>query len=794
MTPTGGPWLGVLAESLRLVAQRLRAAADRARPFVTRVGGPLLAATRRVAAPVGAGARVAGQRARQRMSALGHSVYHALASRNFWLLLPKAALFVGLPLLGLSAVLYANCGFNGCPDIGQLTAYQPGGAPVLLDRDGERFADLAPYERVVVSLDSLPEHVPAAFIAVEDRRFWDHDGVDWVRAFGAAWANVRSRSFGEGFSTIPMQLARNIFPEDLPGSSRTPKRKIEEVRVARLIEDRFDKRAILEMYLNHIYFGGGAYGIDAASRLYFGKPAARLTVPEAATLAGLPKAPSHYDPRRRPEQSRARRDLVLTLMEQQALLDPADAQKARAASLTVREGASSGSRFGVPLGAYFIDVVRDLLEERFGERLYRSRLRIYTTLDVNAQRAAERELANQLQSLQSRVRRGPGDLQGAVVVMDALSGDVMALVGGRDPVTRYNRAILGARQLGSSFKPFVFAAALQEGVPTSQVLVDMPVSIRVSRGNVWEPSNYDGQFEGAVSLRNALVRSRNIPTVRLASDVGIADVANTARAAGVHALMDETPSLALGTVATSPLELAGAYTTFATLGHTASPRFVMRVEDEDGQLLWEPPYEPPVTGMDPRVAYIITDILQDAVTFGTGTGARSAGYYGPAAGKTGTTNDATDAWFAGYTPELVGVVWIGYDQPSSLGSAATGGGYAAPVWGRIMRQIYSERPMPDGWSPPSGLVWARVDPTSGYVLQQGCYPRNSGEATEVFLTESVPPTICPYRSFWGDLWRRISGREDEGDRVRRPEIRELKPSIRRGVGRRRGNGPPGDEG
>jgi 1A family penicillin-binding protein len=705
-------------------------------------------------------------------------------------------LVAGALLAGLALLLYANCGTAGCPDIRQLTAYQPGGAPVLLDRHGEKFADLAPYERLVVSLDSLPPHVANAFIAVEDRRFWRHNGVDWRRVGGAALANVRARGVTQGSSTIPMQLARNIFPRELPGTERTMKRKLQEARVAQQIEARFSKSEILEMYLNHIYFGGGAYGIDAAARLYFGKSSHDLTVGEAATLAALPKAPTHYDPRRRPEQSVARRDLVLTLMEQQSLIDGETAAGARESELAVRTDAAR-DRSGVPLGPNFIDIVRDVLEERFGENLYRSRLRIHTTLDPIAQRAAETELETQLKSLSGRVRAGEGELQGSVVVMEAATGDVLALVGGRDPTTsRYNRATHGRRQVGSAFKPFVFAAALHEGIPTSQLVLDAPLRMQLSRNDVWEPSNFDGMYEGNVSLRRALVRSRNIPTVRLASAVGIDDVARTARAAGVSAQMDETPALALGTVAMSPLQLATAYTTFATLGSTAEPRFIVRVEDEKGKLLWQPARRPSVRGMDAAVAYIVTDILRDAVDHGTGTGVRSAGFRGPVAGKTGTTNNATDAWFVGYTPDVVGAVWIGYDRPSPLGGAATGGGFAAPVWGRIMRQVYAERPLPDAWTAPAGVQQLRIDPYTGLVLQDGCEPYGTGSTTEIFTAANVPQTACPYRDFWSDFWNRVGGvfdgrggRSGERERQQRDNVLGGGRDVRI-ESERRGNAQP----
>jgi penicillin-binding protein 1A len=747
MTSKRAPWLGVLAGSLRILYSLLLQALGLLRPAAARFWARLSAVR---------GGRAAGAAVPSEGTPAGMAgKFFALANRFplGW----KATVAGGLTSAGLVLFLYSNCGLDGCPDVRTLTAYQPGGAPVLLDKDGNRFADLTPYERVVVKLDSLPEHVSEAFIAVEDQRFWKHDGVDWKRVVGATIANIRSGGVSQGSSTISMQLARNVFPEDLPGQERTFRRKLQEMRVAKLIERSYEKPVILEMYLNHIYFGGGAYGIEAASRLYFDKPATELTVAESATLAALPKAPSHYDPRRQPERSLARRNLVLALMEAQGLLTPQEAAEAREVELATRDDGGR-DRSGVPLGAYFIDVIRPELEERFGEALYRSKLRIHTTLDPVTQRAAEQELEKQLASLDGRVRKSDEQLQGAAVVLEAHTGEVRALVGGRDPTSsRYNRATRGRRQLGSSFKPFVFAAALQEGVPTSQVLLDMPYTLEISRANVWTPSNYDGEYEGAVSLRNALVRSRNVPTVRLASEVGIADVAAAARAAGVVEPMDETPSLALGTVALSPLQLATAYTTFATLGYTATPLFVLRVEDEAGTLLWQAEREPLAQGMEPRVAYVVTDILKDAVDWGTGTGARSAGYEGPAAGKTGTTNDATDAWFVGYTPELVGAVWIGYDQPAPLGSAATGGGFAAPVWGRIMRKVYEDRPMPEDWRQPEGIVNRRVDPSTGFVLQDGCHPRGGFERVEIFLEEHVPTSVCPYQNFWTDVWNRIRG-------------------------------------
>jgi len=729
-----------------------------------------------------------------------------------WPLSDMQTLAAGVVAFVIGFGLYLNCGVGGCPDIRQLSAYQPGGAPELLDRHGKKFADLAPYERVVVRLDSLPEYVPSAFVAVEDRRFWDHNGVDWIRVFGAALANVRSRGVAQGSSTITMQLARNVFPKELPGSQRTMKRKLQEARVARQIERNFEKREILEMYLNHIYFGGGAYGIEAASRLYFNRYAKRITLAQAAALAALPKAPAHYDPRRRPERSAERRAIVLTLMEQQGYIDAEQAEEAREADINTE--ANGSIRGAMPLGAYYIDVVRGMLEDRFGEELYREKLRIFTTLDPVAQRAAERELEAQLKRLDGRVRDGEGPLQGALVLMDAHTGGVLALVGGRDPASsRYNRATRAQRQVGSAFKPFVYATALHEGVPTSRLVSDAPYSLRLSGNDVWEPKNYDGTYEGDMPLRQALVESRNVPTVRLASDVGIDDVADLARSAGVTAEMDETPALALGTVAMSPLQLATAYTTFATLGTTAEPLFVQRVEDADGNVLWSIPETRKQSGLEPAVAYIINDVLKDAVNYGTGTGVRSAGYYGIVAGKTGTTNNATDAWFVGYTPEVVGTVWIGYDQPSSLGSAATGGGFAAPVLGRVLRDLYEDRSVRD-WEVPAGVARYYVDPFTGLVLADGCQPEHGIATSELFTPDNIAELTCPYQDWWGQVWDRVQdvfdgkndrgrnsppppanprgrGADDARERERQMEefMRERSERLRRGNnGRGNGNG------
>ncbi|MGQ0562592.1 MAG: transglycosylase domain-containing protein, partial [Gemmatimonadota bacterium] len=675
---------------------------------------------------------------------------------------------LGLKLLALAIVvtyladytLYATCGLRGCPDALKLVAYQPGGASVLLDRNGRKFADLAPVEREMVKLAALPDYVAAAFIAVEDQRFSQHNGVDWKRVAGAALRNLAAGEIGQGSSTITMQLSRNVFSDRLKATDKSLRRKLFEARVAKQIEKRFSKREILELYLNHIYFGGGAYGVQSASRYYFEKPASKLRLHEAALLAAIPKAPSHYDPRNRATRAKARRNLVLDLMAQQGAISGERAVEAKDRRLGVTSD-PPGFRGTPPLGAYFVQMVRRELEDELGEDVYTKKLEVYTTLDVNAQRAAEEELARQLRivesgalgSLNGRQRyrgydrwspAGPQYLQGAVVVKEIDTGDIIALVGGRDiRHSRFNRATLASRQAGSAFKPFVYAAAIDQGYAASQPILDSPVQL-VSNGRAWEPRNYDSEYYGLLSLRNALAYSRNIPSVRLAAAVGDDDIEQVARATGIRGDVQNTPMVALGITEVTPMELATAIGTFGGMGVRSEPRTIVRVEDESGRVVYETRVRNE-TRFDPAVSYIVTDMLRDAVDYGTGTAVRRAGFRGPVAGKTGTTSDGADVWFVGYTPDLVAAVWVGYDARRPLPARASGGSVSAPVFGRMMRRIYRTRPLPGGFIVPDRVVARLIDSESGQILEHGCVPRYGNAVREVFLEDAQPPTVCPRR-------------------------------------------------
>jgi len=658
-----------------------------------------------------------------------------------------------VPVLAAGALwaLWQRCGLRGCPDIQVLETLVHDQAAVVLDRHGRELARLHRGERLVVPLDSLPEYVPATFIAVEDRRFWSHAGVDWRRIGGAALANLRAGRIREGFSTITMQLARNVFPERLPYTERSLLRKLAEMRVAREIERRYTKRQILELYLNRIYFGSGAWGIEAAAREYFGKRASELTLPEAALLAGMISAPHVLNPRTNPRSAVRRRRVVLELMLAEGLLTPAEFAAADAAPLvTGRSALHEGRR-----APYFIQEVRQLMERELGEALYTGGLIIHSTLDSDVQSVVEEELERQLREVESG-RFGPYThpiympgsppanpsgtdyLQGAAIVLEASTGDILAMTGGRDfSHSRYNRATLAKRQPASTFKPFVYAAALARGQTPLDRLSDRPLR-RTVNGVVWAPRNFQSRYADSITVRDALVLSSNVATVRLAERIGFDRIISMARRFGIEGPFPRVPALALGVAEVNLLHLTAAYAAFATLGRLPAPRMVTRVEDRHGRVIWR--REPRVRHvLDARIAFIMTDIMRDVVDRGTGRGVRDAGFLGPAAGKTGTTNDATDLWFIGYTPSRVAGIWIGLDLPRSITAQASSDHVVAPLWGRIMARIADRRERP--WQPPRGVVALAVDST-GHAYATAC-AEDESLRTEYFLARSAPRAECP---------------------------------------------------
>jgi penicillin-binding protein 1A len=669
---------------------------------------------------------------------------------------PAKVLMVGavalLTMLTVVAVLWHTCGLRPCPRVDLLRGYLPDQASVLLDRDGKEVGRLFLARHVVVALDSLPGHVPNAFVAKEDKRFWRHRGVDWARVAGAAWRNAKSLDIEEGSSTITMQLARNVFPDALPARERTIWRKIAEARVAGEIEREFSKKEILQLYLNQIYFGNGAYGVEAAAQEYFGKRAAKLTLSEAALLAALPRAPSRLNPRNNPERAREGRGLVLDRMVSQGLISEREATRAAESKLRLKHGRLR-TRDRAP---YFVEAVRRRLEEELGDALYTQGLTIHTTLDVDLQAIAEEELRAQMHAIESGAygrfrhttyavalrdtateQEWTPYLQAAIVLMDAATGDVLALIGGRDfQDSQFNRATQGVRQPGSAFKPFVYAAAVAAGYPPTHQVLDEPLRLALDRKRWWEPKNYDGAYAGMLSMRDALTYSKNTATVRLAMEVGVDRVVEMARQMGLNGPLPYVPSVVLGAAEVTPLDLTSAYATFATLGQHPQPRLVTKVVDRDGNVVWSQAAQTQPS-LDPAVAFVMNDLLKDVVNRGTGHAVRAAGFRGVAAGKTGTTNDAADIWFVGFTPNLVGTIWLGFDQRKTVVRGATGGELAAPLWGRIMRRSGLKSV---DWAPPPGIEVRRVD-EYGNVMSDFC-PTGGLSRSEYFLVGTAPYGTC----------------------------------------------------
>jgi penicillin-binding protein 1B len=609
-----------------------------------------------------------------------------------------------------------------------------------------------------VKLADVPPRVLTAVLAAEDHRFFDHHGVDLRGLLRAAWTNVRAGRVTQGGSTITQQLVKNR----LLSPKRTMMRKLEEAWLATLIEWRYSKPRILEAYLNEIYLGQrgplAVRGIGAAARTYFNKEIHQLTVGEAALLAGMARAPNTYSPAVNPGRARDRRDVVLVRMRELGWISPTDLDAARAETVGVRGAPGLGQP-----APYFADYVRQEMEQLFGEEaLERARgARIRTTLDLALQRFAETAVSRGLDRLETRHRKlarsEPGArIQAALIALDPETGHVKALVGGRDYGTsQFNRATHARRQPGSAFKPFVFAAALTGRTGPSpftaaSMLEDSPVTVTIG-GEPWTPRNYEDRYEGVVTVRRALELSLNAATVRLADAVGLRTVVQTARTLGIESRLSAVPAMALGSFEVSPLELGRAYLPFANGGlKLGGPMTLARIEEVDGS-----PVAIDDVGRD-RVlsvpeAFLMTSLLSGVIQSGTGGAARGLAPPLTLAGKTGTTNDGRDAWFVGYSPSLLTVVWVGFDnnEPHGLSGAEA----ALPLWIDFMRQAidaYPTRP----FTPPPGIAFADVDATNGRLANRFC----PVQLRETFIAGTEPPPCSEHGGATDqfiDIWRRF---------------------------------------
>jgi len=628
--------------------------------------------------------------------------------------------------------------------IGDVPEVQPLLTSTFYYQDGQVLATRFEQNRFEVSLADLPPELPKAFIAVEDHRFYRHLGVDPLGLLRAIARNLRAGRLVEGGSTISQQLARNLFLTH----ERTFLRKMQEALLTLRLERKYTKHEILEKYLNTIYFGHGAYGVEAAARTYFAKPARDLTLAESALLAGIPRGPARYSPKINPEAARNRQTLVLTRMAEEGMITPQQQKEALAEQLIIQERGALRAR--LQSGLYFVDYLVQELAVLFPDDpqiVFRGGLNIYTTLDRPTQEAAERA--------QAELKVGFVDKQGiqqpqvALVAVDPRDGSVRALVGGRDfRQTQLNRVLHRAgRSPGSAFKPFVYAAALEAGFTPANVHTSEPVTYQLpGQSKPYAPIEYGNIFYHIpMTMRVALARSSNVVAVKtLMENAGPERTLELARRLGIQSVLQPFPSLAVGAFNVTPLEMALAYAPFANQGFRVKPLFITRITAANGQVLYEKrPALTPV--LDPRIAYLMTDMLKSVLQPG-GTAAGLGPLLGgrPAAAKTGTSQGHRDSYIVGYAPQLVTAVWVGNDDNSSLGWGATGAQLAGPLWANFMRNalIGAE---PADFERPAGLTSRQICPQTGMLHNPRC---RTAPIDELFIagTEAIEQCrwpLCP---------------------------------------------------
>ena len=606
---------------------------------------------------------------------------------------------------------------------------------IVFDRYGKPAFSYFVEQRIDVPLERIAPAMIEAVIAVEDKRFYRHRGLDPVRTLTAFWRNVRARRIVEGGSTLTQQLARaaQLSPR------RTFERKLREAMIAARIEERYSKKEILEAYLNTVYFGEGYYGVEAASRGYFGKSADALDVHEAALLAAIVRAPSHDAPSVSPERAMRRRNLVLRLMQQQGKIS---SEQMRVAAAMALPSPSPQTTEGAALlagtsgrGLYFQEELRRQLVGYFGnDRVLRGGLRVYSTYDPELQEAAQAAISERIAQITKR-RAAAKDLQGSLVALDVSTGDVLALVGGRDfRASSFNRATQARRQAGSAFKPILYAAALERGYAPGTLLTELDVPIATA-GEEWLPGGDHESDE--YTLRRALKVSSNRAAAQLLQQVGAATTVYYARRLGIESDLPLVPSLALGTGEVTLLELTAAYTAFANRGTTSLPRLFRRVDDSRGVTIFFNE-ERHIRAIGEGTAYMMSSMLADVVASGTAAGVRAAGFRLPAAGKTGTTDDYADAWFVGYTPHVVTGVWFGFDRPATIMSRGFAGTVAVPAWARFMK-LATRNQRPDWYEMPPDVEKVAICRISGARATEACrYHYIFADNVPVPMTGVVP--------------------------------------------------------
>jgi penicillin-binding protein 1A len=669
-------------------------------------------------------------------------------------------------LLGIGfIVLVGGFGFyrylvSGMPSLEELENYNPKLSTRILDRNGVVIKELYTQRRFYVPLADISPHMTKAILAIEDHKFYHHWGMRPDALFFVVLKDVLLLRFHpRGASTITQQLARTLYFS----RERTIVRKLREQLTAIEIERHYSKDEILEMYLTQSYFGHGAYGVDAAARAYFSCSASNLTVAQAALIAGLPRSPSGYDPLRYPEKALQRRNVVLRRMWKLGFIDRRDYEETRQNDLGLL--VTQSEEGGEGIAPYFTENVRQIVVQRveaLGIDPYHDGLTVETTLDARLQACAERAAAEWMPTLQEQVNKSYRsseiysllrqlypkatsaklrslardkalvdsllkselEVQLAFVAIDPATGGILAMIGGRDfAQTKFNRATQAVRQPGSAFKPFLYATVVDKGLPLSTHVSNDEVVVKLPNGDIWAPKNYDGTSGGNLSLRDALKKSLNLVSVRLMRDYTTPqEVVAMARRLGLSTRIDPVDALALGSSGVIPLELVSAFGVFQARGIRADPLYVTSILDEFGQVVAE--YSPQKSVvLSEQTAFLMTSLMESVTREGTGAGLRSKfHFYQAAAGKTGTTNDFTDAWFVGFTPHLAAGVWVGFDNPSrTLGSGQDGARAALPLWARFITFAYDTMNYPDRkFSAPDGIITAEVCAESGKLAREGC--------------------------------------------------------------------------
>jgi 1A family penicillin-binding protein len=620
-------------------------------------------------------------------------------------------------------------------------------ASLVYDRHGNLVFSFASEDRTNVPLDRVSPAMISAVLAAEDRHFFRHFGMDFIGVARAAWVDLKARAVKQGGSTITQQLIRHVALT----RDRNIYRKIKEALLAVRVERKFNKEKILEAYLNRIYLGNGHYGVEAAARGYFAKPASELTVAESALLAGIIPCPSLCAPHVSPDVARSRRDNVLERMRKNGVItgqEYLEATSSRIAVVPERHDPYSTAAHDTAthhengaLGLYFLEAVRQQVMDLFGaDTVLKGGLRIYTTLDLTLQRHAEDAVGARLSELDKS-----GRLEGALVAIDPRTGDVLALVGGRDFHTSpFNRAIQAKRQPGSAFKPLLFAAAIEQGYTPSSLVTDIDTAIQTAKG-AWLPS--EGHEAADYTLRQALTVSSNRAAVRVMQLVGIGTTQSYARRLGIMSPLPAVPSLALGTGEVTLLDLTSAYGAFANSGIIAPHTLISHIEDRGGAVIWQNTVNrPPYRAIRPGTAYLMSSMLADVINRGTATRARTEGFRLPAAGKTGTTDDYGDAWFVGYTPSLVAGVWFGYDEKKPIMNKGFAGTVAVPAWARFMMKA-TKGSKPEWFDMPADVERIAVCRKSGKRATAACRMAYSEDGQpnvyqELFMIGTGPYDTC----------------------------------------------------